>query len=134
MRSLLPVVLVILLTACGPVRASKTGPVIADISTSGQVLVISDCQGTSITFTAKVSSESRITKVSLWYRVGSDQPFKSIPMTPQGNHYSAMVQGKDLQGGGYGDLEFYITAEDGEGKTSKSPVDKSIQFLPCVNH
>jgi hypothetical protein len=134
MRSLLPVILVILLTACGPVQASKAGPVISDVSTSGKILVISDCQGTSITFNARVNSQFSITNVSLWYRVGSDQPFKSIPMSAQGNHYRAVVQGKDLQGGGYGDLEFYIAAEDWKGNTSKSPVDKSIQFLPCVNH
>jgi len=134
MRTLIQVTLLILLAACAPVRSSKAGPTISDISTSGKTLVISDCLGTSITFGAKVSSESKITSVLLFYRVGSDMPFESVAMTGRGENYTGVVQGKDLQGKGYGGLEFYITAKDEEGKTSKSPVDKSIQFLPCVNH
>jgi hypothetical protein len=134
MRSFIRVALVILLTACGSNRASKAGPIISDVSTSGKILVISDCQGTSITVNAKVNSESKIDNVLLFYRVGSDVPFESIPMTAQGENYSAVLRGKDLQGKDYGDLEFYITAEDEQGNASKSPLNKSIQFLPCVNH
>jgi hypothetical protein len=70
----------------------------------------------------------------LWYRVGSDQPFASSNMNLKDGMYTAKVQGSDLQGHGYGAMEFYITAEDEVGNKSESPHDDSVQFLPCVNN
>ena len=124
----------LVLSACAGIRGDHTGPAISDISTSGKVLVISDCLATSVTITAKVTDASSITGVLLWYRVGSDRPYTSTSMDALGGLYSASVKGSDLQGDGYGTMEFYITAEDGEGNAGKSPLDKSIQFLPCVNN
>jgi hypothetical protein len=66
--------------------------------------------------------------------VESDKTFSSITMDKQDDRYTASLEGTDLQGHGYGVIEFYITARDGKGNTSKSPIDKSIQFLPCVNN
>lgn len=121
------------LAACDGIRGDHPGPAISDISTSGKVLVISDCLATSLTVTAKVSDASGIASVLLWYRVGSDRSYASTRMDAQGGSYAASVKGSDLQGDGYGALEFYITAEDEAGNSGKSPLDKSIQFLPCVN-
>jgi hypothetical protein len=132
--SMLIFVAALVLSACAGIRGDHAGPAITDISTSGKVLVISDCLATSVTITAKVTDVSSITSVQLWYRVGSDRPFKSTSVDALGDLYSASVKGSDLQSDGYGTLEFYITAEDGEGNTSKGPLDKSIQFLPCVNN
>jgi hypothetical protein len=123
----------LVLSACVAIPADHTSPAISDVSTSGKVLVISDCLATSVTVTAQVTDASRITNVLLWYRIGSDQPYASTNMNPQGGLYTASVKGSDLQGGGYGTLEFYITAEDEAGNHGQSPPDKSIQFLPCVN-
>jgi hypothetical protein len=123
----------LVLSACVGIPGDRTGPVISDISTSGKVLVISDCLATSVTVTAKVTDASRIASVLLWYRVGSDRPYSSTSMNAQGGSYTASVKGSDLQGDGYGAMEFYITAEDEAGNSGKSPLDKSIQFLPCVN-
>ena len=123
-----------ILFACTDIRRDHVGPTIDNISTSGKVIVISDCPSTSATITAEVTDVSKITSVLLWYRVGSDQSFAFTEMNLQNNIYTAAIEGADLQGHGYGEIEFYITAEDGSGNSSKSPIDKSIQFLPCVNN
>ena len=127
-------IITLLLPACEGGSSDKAGPIISDISTSGKVVVISDCPATSVTITAKVTDASKITSVLLWVRVGSDQPFASISMEAHEDLYSASVKGADLQGNGYGAMEFYITADDQEGNRGKSPLDNSIQFLPCVSN
>jgi hypothetical protein len=124
----------LILSACAAIRADHTGPVISDISTSDKVVVISDCLTTSVTITAKVTDASNIKSVLLWYRVGSDQPFASSNMNLQDDIWAAKVKGADLQGHGYGAMEFYITAEDEAGNKSESPHNDSVQFLPCVNN
>jgi hypothetical protein len=124
----------LILSACAGVRGDHTGPVISDISTSDKVVVISDCLSTSVTITARVSDASNIKSVLLWLRVGSDGPFASSNMNLQNGLYAAKVKGADLQGHGYGAMDFYITAEDGKGNKSESPHDTSVQFLPCVNN
>ena len=123
-----------LLPACTGIRSDQAGPVISDISTSDKVVVISDCLSTAVTVTAKVTDASNVKNVLLWVRVGSDQPFASSKMNLQNDLYAAQVKGSDLQGHGYGAMEFYITAEDEAGNSSKSSVDHSVQFLPCVNN
>jgi hypothetical protein len=124
----------LILSACDSIRGDHTGPVIGDISTSDKVVVISDCLSTTVTITAKVTDASNVKSVLLWVRVGSDQPFASAHMNLQNDIYAAKVKGADLQGHGYGAMEFYITAEDEAGNKSESPHDDSIQFLPCVNN
>lgn len=135
-RMLITFIFIIMLpvSACKEVSSDHTGPTISDISTSGKVLVISDCPSTSIVITAKVTDASPITSVLLQYRVASDQPFLSAVMDLKEGLYTVSVNGADLQGKGYGAMEFHITAEDKEGNSSKSPLDQSIQFLPCVNN
>jgi len=123
-----------MMTSCARIPGDHTGPAIDDISTSDQVVVISDCPSTSVTITAKVTDESNITSVLLWYRVGTDKSFTFTKMDKQNSVYAATVEGSQLQGHGYGAIEFYITAEDEVGNSSKSSIDNSIQFLPCVNN
>jgi hypothetical protein len=125
---------ILVFAACGRLQHDSSGPNISDIVTSDKVVVISDCLATSVTITAKVTDASNVKSVLLWYHVGSDQPFASSNMKMQNGSYTATVKGSDLQGHGYGAMEFYITAEDGEGNTTKSPIDNSVQFLPCVNN
>lgn len=122
-----------IVSACDNLRGDRKGPHIRDISTSDKVVVISDCPSTSVRIHAKVTDGSTIRSVLLWYRVGADQSFAFTKMDGENDIYSATVEGADLQGHGYGPMEFYITAEDGEGNSSKSQMDDSIQFLPCVN-
>ena len=124
----------LILSACAAVGGDHTGPIISDISTSDKVVVISDCLATSVTITAKVTDASNVKSVLLWVRVGSDQLFASSNMNLQNDLYTAKVKGADLQGHGYGAMEFYITAEDEKGNKSESPHDDSVQFLPCVNN
>ena len=126
--------IVFMLSACDGIRSDHTGPTISEISTSDKVVVISDCRSTSVAITAKVTDASNVKGVWLWYRVGSDQPFASSKMELQNDIYAAQVKGAELQGHGYGALEFYITAEDETGNKSESPHDESVQFLPCVNN
>ena len=120
-------------SACGRLQRDISGPNISGIATSDKVVVISDCPSTLVTITATVTDESNITRVLLWFRVGTDRPFTSTRMELQNDMYTASVQGSELQGHGYGAVEFYVTAEDGDGNASKSSIDNSVQFLPCVN-
>lgn len=124
---------VFLLTACGKVSSDSMGPEISEVKTSNNVLVISDCSGTSVDITARVTDPSGVDSVSLWYRV-ADQPFASTSMDLKDGIYQVTLLGSEFLGKGYGTLEFYIQAKDGAGNLSKSPVDKGIQFLPCVNN
>ena len=124
----------LLLCSCAAIPSDHTGPTISDISTSDKVVVISDCLSTSVTITAKVTDASNVKSVLLFYRVGPDQPFASSNMDLQNGIYLAKVKGADLQGHGYGAMEFYIAAQDEAGNKSESPHDDSIQFLPCVNN
>ncbi len=121
-------------SACGIFSSDHDGPIISDISTSNKVLVISDCQSTSIIITTKVTDSSGTENVLLWYRVGSNQEYKSNAMVLNNDLYSLVLKGADLQGNGYGNLEFYISAKDLNGNSSKSAVDDQVQFLPCVNN
>ncbi len=120
-------------SACGKMQSDVGGPVIHDITTSGKVLVISDCPATSVTITAEITDESKISQVLLWYRVNPDQRFDSIMMTKENDLYATEVKGADLQDNGYGAMEFYISAEDEWGNKTESPHDTSVQFLPCVS-
>jgi len=124
----------LIVSACAGLQKDQAGPAISDISTSDKVVVISDCLATSVTITAKVTDASNVKSVLLWVRVGTDGPFASSNMNLQNGNYTAKVRGSDLQGHGYGAMEFYITAEDGKGNKSESPHDDSVQFLPCVNN
>jgi hypothetical protein len=130
----LMVISTLVLSACGRIQSDLSGPSISDISTSGKVLVISDCPSTSVTITAKVTDKSKITHVLLWYRIGADRSFASINMDIQNDVYTAVMNGPDLQGHGYGAIEFYITAEDAQGNMSESPHVDRLEFLPCVNN
>lgn len=125
-------IVIFTLVACGKGSSDRTGPEISDIKTSNNVLVISDCSGTSVDISAKVTDPSGVENVQLWYRV-AEQPFASTDMTLQDGIYQVTVVGAEFLGKGYGTLEFYIQAKDGAGNLSKSPVDQSIQFLPCVS-
>jgi hypothetical protein len=122
-----------LIAACGKESSDKTGPSISDIKASGNVLVISDCSGTSVSVTAKVTDPSGVNEVLFWYRV-ADQPFASREMAMRDGIYEVSVQGSEFLGKGYGPMEFYVQAEDKAGNVSRSPVDQSVQFLPCVSN
>jgi hypothetical protein len=123
----------LILTACRKYSGDLSGPEISEIKTSNNVLVISDCSGTSVDITARVTDPSGVDSVSLWYRV-ADQPFASTSMPLKDDAYQVTLSGTEFLGKGYGILEFYIQAKDGVGNLSKSQTDTSIQFLPCVNN
>ena len=110
----------------------RTGPIIENIITSSKGFSI-DCVPTSITVTASLTDTSEITHVLLWYRVQTNQPYIVVKMEPATeNEYSATVQALDLPVGEHGTWEFNITAEDEAGHQSQSPLDRSVQLLPCV--
>lgn len=121
------------LPACTHIPSDHSAPVISDITTSAKVVVISDCQNTSVTVSAKVTDESRLNQVRLWYRIAQNGQFVSLPMNAEKDKYSVELKGADLQGSGYGTLEFYISAQDEPGNEGKSQHDTSVQFLPCVS-
>jgi len=111
---------------------NNAGPIINSISTSSKGFSI-DCVPTSITVTANLTHTSEITHVLLWYRVQPDQMYMVVKMELiTENEYGATVQALDLPVGKNGTWEFYITAEDEAGHQSQSPLDGSVQLLPCV--
>ena len=109
-----------------------SGPRIEHIETSAKFLAKSDCMNTSETVTADITDESGIKSATLWYRVGTDQKYTPVNMNSQGSRYSLTVKALDAPGGEYGTWEFYITAEDQAGNKSQTPLDTSVQLLPCV--
>ena len=131
---LLILILLLVFAACKNLPKDQLGPEITNIQTSGEVLVISDCAGTSVTISANVNDSSAVKKVLLWYRTGNEQQFSSADMKLQGGTYQVNLNGSDFLHRPYGTLEFYISAEDGNGKRSRSAVNQNIQFLPCINN
>jgi len=131
---LLILMLLPVLPACKNIPKDRTGPEITNIQTSRNVLVISDCAGTSVTISANVTDPTGVEKVSLWYRTGNEQQFSSASMEQKEKTYQGKLNGPDFLGRPYGTLEFYITAKDKRGNLSKSAMNQSIQFLPCVNN
>ena len=123
------------ITACGTTstQPDPAGPTITQITTSNKSFSI-DCPPTSITVTAQITDTSGVTHAALWYRVDTNQPYTSKNMDASNHVYSATIQGIDLPAGPYGALEFYITAENTAGNKSQSPLDQSVQFLPCVSN
>jgi hypothetical protein len=115
-----------------PLR-DTTSPIIQNVMTSSKVIAKSDCIYTSLTITADITDDTQVDGATLWYRVGTDQKFTSTKMLTDGsNQYKATVVALDVPGGEYGILEFYILARDKTGNETKSPVDRSVQLLPCV--
>jgi len=123
-----------LISNCSAVPLSdQTGPTIQNITPSSKVVAKSDCIPTSLTITADIADRSGVQSAVLWFRVGDDQSFAPVDMTPAAQgQYSATVKGLDVPGGEYGVFEFYIVANDKAGNQTKSSTDKSVQLLPCV--
>jgi hypothetical protein len=116
-----------------PPVADRAGPRFVQITTSSKTFVKSDCRPTAITVTAVISDPNGVVNVSLWDRVGAEQPYSETQMAVMGTDtYVASVAGLDVPGSAYGTWEFYLTASDRLGNQSQSPVDTSVQFLPCV--
>lgn len=116
-----------------PTVADRAGPRFVQITTSGKTFVKSDCMPTAITVTAVISDPNGVVDASLWHRVGADEPYSKTLMAAAGSDtYMASVAGLDLPGSAYGAWEFYLTASDRLGNQAQSPVDASVQFLPCV--
>ena len=122
-----------LLTPPSTPKTGNTGPVFESITTSTKFIAKSDCRPTSITVTANIIDSSGVALVSLWYRVGADQPYTQVSMKQDDSEtYSMNIKALDTPGGKYGVWEFYLTADDGAGNTSQSPLDTSVQLLPCL--
>jgi hypothetical protein len=125
------------LSACAGGRAAPSdhaAPIISSVSTSSESFSV-DCPPTFVTVTAHVTDPSGIAAVQLWYRVGSDHPYIPVEMAPvTDKNYQATVKGTALSLDAYGNWEFYVTAKDKAGNSSKSPTNASVQFLPCVSH
>jgi hypothetical protein len=116
-----------------PTPIDAVGPNFDSIAASSKVFARSDCTPMSITITAYVSDPSGVKNVALWYRVGSGQPYASVKLDGVGvGKYAATVTGAEAWKSEYGVWEFYLTAEDGVGNLSQSPLDTSVSLLPCV--
>ena len=69
----------------------KTPPVIKNIEASNKSFSI-DCVPTSVTITAHITDPSGIKSAVLWYRVGTDQQYKSVNMEFSNGVYNATIQ------------------------------------------
>ena len=112
--------------------ADSAGPTFQQITTSTKSFS-KDCVPTSITVTSNITDPSGVRRAVLWYRVGTDEQYAPMDMAPSGSTYSVTVKALDVPGKGYGVWEFYITAEDGAGNRSQSPLDTSVEMLLCVS-
>lgn len=92
------------LSACRNLPTDQTGPLISDIKTPGDVLIISDCSGTSVEISAKVTDPSGVESVLLWNRIGAEQQFISARMEQQDETYNVTLKGSDFLGGYGSDL------------------------------
>jgi hypothetical protein len=103
------------------------------ITPSSKGFVKSDCMPIAITVTATITDPAGVAGVVLWYRVGNEQSFTPVEVPALADdHYAVTVKGTDVPGSEYGAWEFYLSADDHLGNHSQSPVDTSVQFLPCV--
>lgn len=117
--------------------ASSTNPppAIHHIQTSSTVLATSDCIPTAVTITARITDDTGVAAATLWYRVGTAQPYTARPMQHSaGDVYSATVIALEIPGGAYGALAFSIVATDHMRAQTTSRIDTSVQLLPCVRH
>ena len=131
----LVVSLLVLLFITSYVSKDTVAPVITNITTSNKFLSKSDCGNTTLTVTATITDNTKVKSATLWYRVGADQKFTSMPMKAEGsNQYAATVVTLEIPGGEYGSVEFSIVGEDEAGNQSKSPVNSDVQLLPCVSN
>jgi hypothetical protein len=133
----IPLVCAIAASSCTPVqpqpaRAQNTLPSIDQIRTSNKSFSV-DCVPTSITVTAHITDTVRLQQVTLFYRVGSDQPYAQVPMNSSGTEYTATVKATDMPIGSHGTWEFYVTARDAKGNQGKSALNDTVELLPCVS-
>ena len=107
--------------------SDATGPVFERISLSSQVFYRGVCKPNFITVTAHITDPNSVVNILLWYRVGSSGPYTSVGMDYLGDwDYQKTVNSADVAGNEIGTWEFYITAQDGLGNPSQSPVDTSV--------
>lgn len=119
----------------GYVSKDTIPPAITNITTSNKYLSKSDCGNTTLTVTATIIDNTKVKSATLWYRVGADQQFTSMPMKLEGqNQYSATIVTLEIPGGEYGSVEFSVSGEDEAGNQSRSAVDNNVQLLPCVSN
>jgi hypothetical protein len=131
----LVVSLLVLLFITSYVSKDTVAPVITNITTSNKFLSKSDCGNTTLTITTTITDDTKVQSASLWYRVGADQQFTSMPMKADGsNQYTATIITLEIPGGEYGSVEFSVVAEDEARNQSKSPVDSGVQLLACVSN
>jgi hypothetical protein len=116
-----------------PMPQNTASPIFNRITTSSKSFSI-DCVPTSVTVTAGITAPLGIKRVVLHSRVGTDQAYTATDMKGAGDEYSATVKAADMLGKGYGVWEFYISAEDLAGNKSQTPLDSSVEMLPCVSH
>ena len=127
--------LLVILFAASYASKDTSAPAITNTTTSSKFFAKSDCSPTSLTITADIKDGTEVKSATVWYRVGVDQKFTSTNMKHESNDlYTVMIIGLDIPGGEYGVLEFYVVAKDEAGNQSQSPVDASVQLLPCVAH
>lgn len=132
--SLVASLLVLLFITSYAAKDSKP-PAITDITPSNKYLSKSDCGNTTLTITATIIDNTKVKSATLWYRVGADQQFTSMPMKWEGqNQYTATIVTLEIPGGEYGSVEFSIVGEDEAGNQSQSQIDNSVQLLPCVSN
>jgi len=115
-----------------PVPSDQSGPSINRVVPSTNIFYkTGGCGVTSINVTANISDPSGVSNVRLWYRLGSRGAFTSVAMSALGgNDYRATVNGADVPG--YGQWQFYVTAQDGVGNASQSATNTSVSLNACV--
>jgi hypothetical protein len=118
-------------TETRPPSGDTTGPTFDRVSASPGVFYDGTCTPNAVTITAEIVDPATAVNVMLWYRVGGGA-YASVGMGfLGGSTYQKAVSAAQLPAGVYGVFEFYITAQDGFGNPSQSPVNSSVMFQIC---
>jgi hypothetical protein len=118
-------------TETRPPAGDTTGPTFDRISPSTSTFRDGRCTPNSVTVTAVINDPATAVNIRLWYRVGGGRYASSGMDYLGGSNYRITVTAAQLPAGVYGVFEFYITAQDGFGNPSQSPVNSSVSFNRC---
>src|ERR1044071_3256348 len=101
--------LLVLLFITSYASKDTVAPVITNITASNKFLSKSDCGNTTLTVTATITDNNKVKSATLWYRVGADQQFTSMPMKLESqNQYTATIVMLEIPGSEYGSVEFSV--------------------------
>ncbi len=113
-------------------------PVVADLAAPGTVFMGGSCSPTMLSVSVRVTDDTGLSAVWLFYRYPGHTDFLQVPMTAAGGGYytvqiPAGSEGARFYSGQAVPLEFQIQAVDVAGKTVRYPdIPVQVSVQPCL--